>query len=137
MSAQETDGKVLANIELKLHGAPSDLIKAYINNIKKGIPIPASRAGAAAGSGKWDFLLDVLVNGDYLEMESKEGVSFTNRARNLGFVIVTRKLDPSFLKDEKTGETVLDENKQPVMAPDKIGVWFEGLSNKVSQEIKA
>lgn len=135
MDAQ-TEGKVLANIELKLHGTPSDLVKAYIKSIKKGIEIPASRAGASAGSGKWDFLLDVLTKGDSLDMEKKEGDSFTNRARNLGFVIVTRKLDPVPVKDSVTGEQMMKDGL-PEFEPEKIRVWFEGFPNKKSKEFPA
>jgi len=55
-------------------------------------------------SNHWDHLIASLDEGDSLEMDIKEATSLTNRARTLGYVIVSRKRE---------------ENK--------ILVWFGGL----------
>ena len=55
-------------------------------------------------SNHWDHLINSLDQGDSLEMEKKEATSLTNRARTLGYVIVSRKRED-----------------------DKFLVWFGGL----------
>jgi len=84
---------------LKLHGPVPEYIKKL--KIMKKVPVPAGWAS----SGKWDHLLVKMEYGDCVEMDTREAASFVNRARNLGYLIVTRK----------TSDT-------------KSRVWFEGLN---------
>ncbi len=80
------DEKIDHSKKLNLSGLKPDLSK-YV--IKKNSAIPATRYG----SGNWDHLIVKLDKGDAIEMNKKEANSFTNRARNLGYVIVLRRLD--------------------------------------------
>jgi len=83
--------------KLKLGGPVVDYSKY---KILKNQEIPEIRQT----SNHWDQLIAKLDSGDSLEMDRKEAGSLTNRARNLGYVIVSRKR----------------EN-------DKILLWFGGL----------
>jgi len=85
------------NEKLHLDGPCPDY-KKY--KIKKNQPIPDIRQV----SNHWDHLIASLDSGDSLEMDQKEAVSLTNRARTLGYVIVSRKRED-----------------------DKFLVWFGGL----------
>lgn len=121
----EKAGKVLANLQIKLIGEPSDIAKKYIAQIKKGVPVPEATRGVP-GAGKWDFLLDALSKGDSLEMDKGEGDSFTNRARNMGFCIITRKIPDELIKN--------DEGEIIETIP-KISMWFQGLVEKPPKQI--
>ena len=55
--------------------------------IKKNQEVP----GIRQGSNHWDHLIASLDSGDTIEMNKKEAISLTNRARALGYVIVSRK----------------------------------------------
>ena len=83
--------------KLKLGGPVPDYSKY---KIKKNQEIPDIRQT----SNHWDHLINKLDKGDALEMDKKEAGSLTNRARNLGYVIVTRKRENN-----------------------KIVLWFGGL----------
>jgi len=88
--------------DLRLEGVISDLVK----NIKilKGIEMPPGR-GYYGGSGKWDHLIARLTTGDCIELDHKSAAAFANRGRNLGYVIVLRKIDEEVTR-----------------------VWFEGFN---------
>lgn len=85
---------------LRLDGEVPDFIKEL--EISKDIPKPN---GWASTSSKWDHLLVKLDLGDSVVLNTTESVSFTSRARNIGYCIATRKI----------GE-------------DEVRVWFEGLN---------
>ncbi len=87
--------------ELRLDGEPSDFVKSI--RIIKNMELPTGRWGASFG--KWDHLIARLSTGDCIELDHKAAASFANRGRNLGYLIVLRKID------ENTSR-----------------VWFEGLS---------
>ena len=83
--------------KLKLDGPVPDYSKF---KIKKNQPVPEIRQT----SNFWDHLIFKLDRGDSLELDKKLAGSLTNRARNLGYVVVTRKREK-----------------------DKIVLWFGGL----------
>jgi len=87
--------------DLKLDGEMPEFIKKV--KISKNVPIPSGWAA----SGKWDHLLNKLVSRDSVELGLKEAASFTNRARNLNYLVVSRRV-----------------------GQDKCRVWFEGLNPK-------
>lgn len=84
---------------LKTGGPVPEFVKKI--KILKNVPVPLGWAS----SGKWDHLIVKLEYGDCVELDSKEAASFANRARNLGYLIVIRKVDEGRSK-----------------------VWFEGLN---------
>lgn len=71
---------------LKLAGPVPDYSKY---KIRKNQEVPPVRQIA----NHWDHLIAKLDAGDSIEMEQKEAMSLTNRARNIGYVIVSRKTD--------------------------------------------
>jgi hypothetical protein len=83
---------------LKLSGPVPEFVKKI--KINKNVPVPMGWATA----GKWDHLLVKLEYGDSVELTIKEAASFVNRARNLGYLVVTRKVSDT-----------------------RSRVWFEGL----------
>jgi len=85
------------NEKLHLSGPSPDYTKYKILHNQ---PVPDIRQI----SNHWDHLIASLDEGDSLEMDTKEAVSLTNRARTLGYVIVSRKREK-----------------------DKYLVWFGGL----------
>lgn len=85
--------------DLKLDGEVPDFIKKL--KISKGLEVPAGWTR----SSQWDHLLTKLVTGDSVELSNKEAASFANRARNLNYLVVIRRV-----------------------TKDKSRVWFEGLS---------
>ncbi len=96
---KEKHSKEKHSKHLELHGPVPEFVKKM--KILKQVPVPIGWATA----GKWDHLLVRLEYGDCVEMGRKEAASFINRARNLGYLIVMRKIS-----NEKTR------------------VWFEGLN---------
>lgn len=72
------------NKKLNLSGAVPDYSKF---KIKKNQEVPEIRQG----STYWDHFIAKLDEGDTIEMAQKEAISLTNRARALGYVIVSRK----------------------------------------------
>lgn len=70
--------------QLKLSGPVPDYSKYKVN---KNQEIPEIRQT----HNHWDHLIAKLDIGDSIEMEKKDGGSFLNRARNLGYFIVARK----------------------------------------------
>lgn len=76
--------KKMQSKKLKLEGPVPDYSKY---KIKKNQPVPEIRQT----SNYWDHLISKLDKGDSLEMDKKEAGSLTNRARNIGYVVVTRK----------------------------------------------
>jgi len=85
--------------DLKLTGAVPKFIQAI--KINKGIEIPEGWSR----SSQWDHLIVKMEQGDSVDLPFKDGASFCNRARNLGYLIVMRKVDD-----------------------DVARVWFEGLN---------
>jgi len=102
MTAKKTDKH---SKDLKLDGPVPDFVKNM--KILKKVPVPQGWAT----SGKWDHLLVKMEYGDCVEMGKKEANSFANRARNLGYLIVIRK--------------VSDENSR---------IWFEGLNPNLKKK---
>jgi len=94
--------------DLKLDGPVPAFIKKL--QILKNQKMPLGRII----SGKWDHLLNKLVFGDCVDLEHKEAASFVNRARNLNYCIVSRKVG---------------ENKSRI--------WFEGLNSVPKKKKKA
>ncbi len=79
----------------------SDPAPDYTNfEIKKNQEVPEIRQA----SNFWDHLIAKLDKGDAIEMNQKEGISFTNRARTLKYLIISRK-----------------------RANGKVVIWFGGL----------
>lgn len=83
--------------KLKLSGPAPDYSKY---KIMKNQDVPDIRQT----SNHWDHLITKLDKGDAIEMDKREAISLTNRARALGYVIVSRKREDN-----------------------KIVVWFGGL----------
>ena len=86
---------------LKLEGETPDFIKEL--KISKDIPKP--QGWSSAKGSRWDHLLIKLEKGDSVELSTNDSVSFTSRARGLGYCIACRKIN--------------GENTR---------VWFEGLN---------
>jgi len=82
---------------LKLGGPVPDY---SMFKIKKNQDVPEIRQT----SNYWDHLISKLDMGDSIEMDKKVAGSLTNRARNLGYVVVSRKREDN-----------------------KILLWFGGL----------
>jgi len=94
---------------LILEGEEPDFIKQI--KISKDIPKPHGWSGSKGS--RWDHLLIKLEQGDSIEFNQTDSVSFTSRARGLGYCIACRK----------TGD-------------DSVRVWFEGLNpnRKIKQQ---
>lgn len=86
---------------LILEGEAPDFIKEL--KISKDIPKPAG--WSSSKGSRWDHLLIKMEKGDSVELSTVDSVSFTSRARGLGYSIACRKVD--------------GENTR---------VWFEGLN---------
>jgi len=67
-----------------------DEFKKY--QITKNRPKPVHK-GWAKVADKWDRFAVKLDAGDELRMDKTEANSFSNRAKKMGFVVVTRKRD--------------------------------------------
>lgn len=93
-------------VKKKTHHSPLlNLLSPIDENIKqikilKNMELPENRWGG----GKWDHLIVQLEKGDCVDLEPKPAMAFANRARNLGYVIVSRKMNDSIHR-----------------------VWFEGM----------
>jgi len=83
--------------DLKLSGPKPDFSRF---EIKKNQEVPRTRHTA----NSWDHLIADMDKGDAIDMSKKDAYSFTNRARNLGYVVVLR-----------------------TQKEDLITVWFGGL----------
>jgi len=82
--------------------------------IKKNQPEPIIvKGGWARVADKWDRLIATLEAGDEWRMKKREAISFSNRAKKAGFVVVSRKV-------EVTEQEVLDGVEEYI-------VWFGGL----------
>jgi len=86
---------------LNLEGEVPD----FINSIKISKNIPKPQGWSSSKGSRWDFLLIKLEKGDSIELATVDSISFTSRARGLGYCIACRKLDNH-----------------------KTRVWFEGLN---------
>ena len=103
--------KKIVHPDLRLDGMPSDEVLGYLKTARKNIPVPNQRAG----TGKWDHMINLLVDGMTVEMPHNRANSFASRARGLGYIIVIRK------------------------SPQKEGlsdVWFEGISSSGFKIVK-
>ena len=94
-------GETKHSANLKLEGEEPDFIKEL--KISKDFPKP--QGWSSAKGSRWDFLLVKLEKGDSVELTTPDSVSFTSRARGLGYCIACRKIN-----EESTR------------------VWFEGLN---------
>lgn len=99
MTKAKATTKIKHSKDLKTTGPVPDFIKEIKINKNIEIPVGWSR------SSQWDHLIIKMEKGDSVDRPFKEAVSLSGRARNLGYLVVMRKIDENLSR-----------------------VWFEGLN---------